>query len=155
MAYHAKLSASGSKQWINCPASIAAEALNPSPRGSSIFAMEGTAAHLLCEIYTSEGVHPQEFLGETIVIWNDDAVLEKNLGSRREQVRKGEVTSREPLDPDAKIEAEFLVDQDMGNFTKNQTKVVKMNLNGIAMGLIDIDRKYLEVSGTKNRILKF
>lgn len=113
MAYHAKLSASGSKQWINCPASIAAEALNPSPRGSSIFAMEGTAAHLLCEIYTSEGVHPEEFLGETIVIWNDDAVLEKNLGSRREQVRKGEVTSRKPLDPDAKIEAEFLVDQDM------------------------------------------
>lgn len=113
MAYHAKLSASGSKQWINCPASIAAEALNPNPRGSSIFAMEGTAAHLLCEIYTSEGVHPEEFLGETIVIWNDDAVLEKNLGSMREQVRRGEITSRKPLDPDAKIEAEFLVDQDM------------------------------------------
>ena len=113
MAYHAKLSASGSKQWMNCPGSVAAEALNPNPRGSSIFAMEGTAAHLLCELYASEGLHPEEFLGETIVIWNDDAVLEKHLGQLREQVRRGEVTARKPLDPDAKIEAEFLVDQDM------------------------------------------
>ena len=37
----------------------------------------------------------------------------------------------------------------MGNFTKNQTKVVKMNFNGVAMGLIDIDRQDLEVSGTE------
>lgn len=113
MAYHAKLSASGSKQWMNCPGSVAAEAMNPNPRGSSIFAMEGTAAHLLCELYAREGLHPEEFLGETIVIWNDDAVLEKHLGQMREQVRRGEITGRKPLDPDAKIEAEFLVDQDM------------------------------------------
>lgn len=113
MAYHAKLSASGSKQWMNCPGSVAAEARNPNPRGSSIFAQEGTAAHLLCELYAREGLAPEEFLGETIVIWNDDAVLETHLSALREQVRKGEVTSRRPLDPDAAIEAEFLIDQDM------------------------------------------
>ncbi len=118
MAYHAKLSASGSKQWINCPESIAAEALNPNPRSSSIFAMEGTAAHLLCELYAREGLHPEEFLGDTIVIWNDDAVLEKDLGKLREAVRKGKVKSRKPLDPDAKIEAEFPVDQDMVDAVK-------------------------------------
>ena len=113
MAYHAKLSASGSKQWMNCPGSVAAEALNPSPRGSSIFAMEGTAAHLLCELYANDGIHPEEFLGDTILIWNDDAVLEKDLNALREKVRSGEVTSRKPLDPDAPIEEQFLVDQDM------------------------------------------
>lgn len=113
MAYHAKLSASGSKQWINCPKSIAMEALNPSPRGSSIFAMEGTAAHLLCELYTSEGIHPEEFLGDTIVIWNDDAYLEKDLAAAKERVRSGKEVSRRPKDPDAPVEAEFPVDQDM------------------------------------------
>ena len=68
MAYHARLSASGSKQWMNCPGSVAAEARNPNPRGSSIFAMEGTAAHLLCELYAGQNLHPEEFLGETIYI---------------------------------------------------------------------------------------
>ncbi len=113
MAYHAKLSASGSKQWMNCPGSVAAEALNPNPRGSSIFAQEGTAAHLLCELYANDGISPDEFLGDTIVIWNDDAYLEGGLSTIREQVRRGEYASRKPLDPDAPIEAEFLVDQDM------------------------------------------
>jgi hypothetical protein len=113
MSYHAKLSASGSKQWINCPGSVAAEALNPRPRGSSIFAQEGTAAHLLCELYANDGIHPEEFLGDTIYIWNDDAVLEKDFSALRERVRRGEITSRRPMDPDAEIEAEFLVDQDM------------------------------------------
>ena len=113
MAYHAELSASGSKQWMNCPGSVAAEARNPSPRGSSIFAMEGTAAHLLCELYTRDNIRPKEFLGDTIVIWNDDAVLEKDLDRLREAVRSGEVVSRKPMDPDAPIETEFLVDQDM------------------------------------------
>lgn len=104
MAYHAKLSASGSKQWMNCPGSVAAEALNPNPRGSSIFAMEGTAAHLLCELYASENLTPDEFLGETIYIWNDDAYLAGDLTKAQAQYDDGELPG---------IEAEFLVDQDM------------------------------------------
>lgn len=104
MAYHAKLSASGSKQWMNCPGSVAAEARNPNPRGSSIFAMEGTAAHLLCELYTREGLRPEEFLGETIYIWNDDAYLGSDLSKARAAYDDGEIPE---------ITAEFLVDQDM------------------------------------------
>jgi len=105
MAAHAKLSASGSKQWMKCPGSVAAEALNPAPRGSSIFAMEGTAAHLLCEIYTSEGIHPEEFLGDTIVIKNDDAHLEQRVSQSTD--KHGKPIAEYPT------EAEFIVDQDM------------------------------------------
>lgn len=104
MAYHAKLSASGSKQWMNCPGSVMAEARNPNPRGPSIFAMEGTAAHLLCELYASEGIAPEEFLGETIYIWNDDAYLAGDLTKAQAQYDDGELPG---------IEAEFEVDQDM------------------------------------------
>lgn len=105
MAHHARLSASGSKQWMNCPGSVAAEARNPNPRGSSIYAMEGTAAHLLCELYAGESIHPQEFLGETIYIWNDDAYLEGNLSQAK--------TEWDKIWGETKITAEFLVDQDM------------------------------------------
>jgi hypothetical protein len=105
MAYHAKLSASSSKQWMNCPGSVAAEARNPNPRGSSIFAMEGTAAHLLCELYAGQGILPEEFLGETIYIWNDDAYLEGDLS--RAVAEKGTTLAETP------VTAEFLVDQDM------------------------------------------
>lgn len=104
MAYHAKLSASKSKQWMNCPGSVMAEARNPNPRRSSIFAMEGTAAHLLCELYASEGIAPEEFLGEIIYIWNDDAYLAGDLAKAQAQYDDGELPG---------IEAEFEVDQDM------------------------------------------
>ena len=44
---HAKLSASGSKKWINCPASITMESKFPDE--SSEYAKEGTTAHSLGE----------------------------------------------------------------------------------------------------------
>ena len=106
MAAHAKLSASGSKQWINCPGSIAAEAKNPSPRGSSFFAQEGTAAHLLCEIYCTDDLHPQELLGETISIRAEDAYIERKL-------TVDDLTSDGRKVLDCEIEAEFIVDQEM------------------------------------------
>lgn len=73
MAKHAQLSASNSKRWMNCPGSIAAEALNLNDRKASIFAQEGTAAHLLCEAYTRNDQEPKTFLHETIYIWQDEA----------------------------------------------------------------------------------
>ena len=45
---HAKLSASGSKRWLNCPGSIVLEALYPEEDTS--YAAEGTRAHALAEI---------------------------------------------------------------------------------------------------------
>ncbi|MGJ8902495.1 DUF2800 domain-containing protein [Staphylococcus aureus] len=48
---HAKLSASGAKQWLNCPPSIkASEGITDK---SSVFAEEGTFAHELSELYFS------------------------------------------------------------------------------------------------------
>ena len=49
MAAHAVLSASGSKRWISCPASIRLEVAYPADTGSSPFAKLGTTAHALAE----------------------------------------------------------------------------------------------------------
>lgn len=45
---HAKLSASGSAKWINCPGSVSLE--SEFPDKSSEYASEGTLAHSLCEL---------------------------------------------------------------------------------------------------------
>lgn len=108
MAKHARLSASGSKRWMSCPGSVAAESKVPGERKSSIFAMEGTAAHLLCEIYSRENIRPEEFLGETIVIKNGDAYLETKLS----QADWAHDEHGVPI-CDYPTEAEFVVDQDM------------------------------------------
>lgn len=59
---HAKLSASGAKQWLNCPPSIkASEGIGDK---TSTFAEEGTFAHELSELYFSykyEGLSEIEF----------------------------------------------------------------------------------------------
>lgn len=96
MAAHARLSASGSKRWMSCPGSVAAEARVPGTRKSSIFAMEGTAAHLLCEMYSSQDLHPREFKNFTIEIVGGDAYF------KDDEAR-----------PDGPAEASFVVDEAM------------------------------------------
>lgn len=63
MTAHAKLSASGSARWLNCPGSVNAE------KGirdkSSFFAQEGTAAHALAEHCLVNSVDAASQIGET------------------------------------------------------------------------------------------
>ena len=64
MTIHAKLSASGSHRWINCPGSVKAE--EPFPNTTSIFAEEGTAAHELAELVLTCGGNTFNFEGTTL-----------------------------------------------------------------------------------------
>mgnify|MGYP003653889673 FL=1 len=63
MTAHAKLSASGSARWLNCPGSVNAE------KGirdkSSFFAQEGTAAHALAEHCLVNNVDADSQIGQT------------------------------------------------------------------------------------------
>jgi len=69
MTDHAKLSASGSSRWINCPGSVAAE--SGLPDKSSPFADEGSAAHALAEHCLTQGVSPSDMIGQTFKSWAD------------------------------------------------------------------------------------
>lgn len=75
MAKHATLGASGSKRWINCPGSIAAEAAIPASekQSSSRPAREGTAAHSVVEFCLREGINADEMSGWEVAVPMDDA----------------------------------------------------------------------------------
>jgi hypothetical protein len=60
MTAHAKLSASGSSRWLNCPGSVKAE--EGFPDKSSSFADEGTVAHATAEAILL-GANPSDLLG--------------------------------------------------------------------------------------------
>ena len=61
MATHAKLSASGSERWLKCTGSIKAE--EGYANVSSIFALEGTAAHELAELALTQAKPASDFIG--------------------------------------------------------------------------------------------
>lgn len=65
MSQHARLSASKSERFINCPGSVALEELLP-PEEASEFAEEGTAAHKLAEICLKDGSDAWEHDGEDL-----------------------------------------------------------------------------------------
>lgn len=62
---HAKLGASGSERWLNCPGSIRLCEQAATGR-SSIYAEEGTAAHILAERCLTSGKHTDAFMGVKI-----------------------------------------------------------------------------------------
>ena len=63
---HARLSPSGATRWMTCPGSVALEA--PYPDEDSVFAAEGTAAHILASRCLVEKTSARDYLGETIKI---------------------------------------------------------------------------------------
>ena len=65
MSAHARLSASGSARWINCPGSVRMEANTPDK--TSPFAMEGTAAHELAELVLTGGGSCFDWVGRELI----------------------------------------------------------------------------------------
>lgn len=61
---HAKLSASGSHRWLNCPGSVGAES-EYGDKGSS-FAQEGTCAHEVADLCLRNETSAESYLGQTI-----------------------------------------------------------------------------------------
>ena len=64
MAAHAKLSASSSARWLNCPGSVRATENLPNP--SSKYALEGSAAHELGELCLKSGDNTHQYLGKKL-----------------------------------------------------------------------------------------
>ena len=69
MAEHAKLSASGSQRWLNCPASVRMEEAFPDE--SSSYADEGSAAHELAELCLRKNTDADKYLGKAFKEYPD------------------------------------------------------------------------------------
>lgn len=65
---HSHLGASSAHRWLTCPGSIRLSVGQPNE--SSIFAMEGTAAHELCEMALRAKKDAADYLGEMITVGN-------------------------------------------------------------------------------------
>jgi len=65
---HAKLSASASAKWLQCPGALALEALLNIKDEGSPWALEGTAAHALLEKCLKEKKNPSSFLNLSILL---------------------------------------------------------------------------------------
>ena len=76
-AYHAKLSPSGAHRWMPCPGSVVLEAAYPDE--GSIFADEGTAAHTLAAWCLTDGLPPEEYLGEIIHVGQRQFTVDKAM----------------------------------------------------------------------------
>lgn len=61
---HAKLSASGSSRWLNCPGSVKAE--SKYGNDSTSYAQEGTLAHEIADLALKTKSNPMEFAGITL-----------------------------------------------------------------------------------------
>jgi len=75
--YHAKLSPSGAHRWMACPGSIVLEASYPDK--SSVYADEGSAAHLLASWALRDRLDPSNYLGETIRVGENSFVVDADM----------------------------------------------------------------------------
>ena len=69
---HAKLSASGSSRWLNCPGSVKAE--EGFTDNGSAFAFEGICAHELAELALTNNQHCSELVGKQLIENNQHTV---------------------------------------------------------------------------------
>lgn len=75
--YHAKLSPSGAHRWMACPGSVVLE--SNLPDSSSVYANEGSAAHLLASWALRDKMDPSNYLGEKIRVGDDEFVVDKEM----------------------------------------------------------------------------
>jgi hypothetical protein len=64
--YHASLSPSGAVRWMSCPGSVVLE--EPYSDEDSVFAAEGTAAHIIAARCLTHHTSAREYLGETLKV---------------------------------------------------------------------------------------
>lgn len=76
MAWHARLSASQTKDWANCPGIIPLAEHFPVPDPSGAAARLGTCAHALIERCLGEGVPPSTYAGRLVEILHPDTERE-------------------------------------------------------------------------------
>ncbi len=86
---HAKLSASGSGQWLNCPGSIKAQ--ESYKNESSIYAIEGTQAHEVADICLKENQDADAYIGVEVLGEKVSAEMARYVQEYLDYVRAHEV----------------------------------------------------------------
>ncbi len=114
MAWHARLPASQTKQWSNCPGSLAyVQAHEEYKDVSGVHAQMGTAAHALVERCLREGSEPEDYAGRLIEIIDPGGEEGTSILT---------ASAKMPSDPSRVV---FEVDQDMYEAVERMTTYVR------------------------------
>ena len=134
MAWHAKLHSSGTKQWWNCPGSLAYIQFYHLESGSGYHAQLGTAAHLLVEVSLTDQIRPSEYKGRLIQIVGP--------GTDGEHAEMLPAKAKWPKDPTAVV---FEVDNDMIEAVECMTDYIYERVEelGLSMKNVRLETKVI------------
>lgn len=95
---HAKLSASGSSRWLNCPGSVKAE--QDYSNSSSSAANEGSCAHEVGDLCLRNNTHTDEYIGQTFFGVTVDSEMAEHVQGYVDFVRsfEGELFPEQQVD---------------------------------------------------------
>lgn len=112
MAAHAKLSASSSARWLNCPGSVQATENLPNP--SSNYALEGSGAHELGEICLKSGALCAAFIGRKLpeTHWEVDEEMAEYVQEYVDLVRQ--IAGRGVLEVEVRLDFSHIVPEGFG-----------------------------------------
>jgi len=110
-AEHSEFSPSGSKRWINCPASIKMLREAPKRGGSSFYAEEGTAAHELGAVCLEDESQPDNYIGKEYNKFTVDKSMAREIKKYTDYV-SGQVTWDSELYIETKVPM-FEVEENM------------------------------------------
>lgn len=92
---HAKLSASGSERWLNCPGSV--KACEGYPNKSSTFAQEGTLAHELADRCLKQNKDADQYIGKPILYSKIESDMARYVQEYLDYVRSFETKNTQLL----------------------------------------------------------
>ena len=112
MTAHAKLSASSSARWLNCPGSVQATENLPNP--SSKYALEGSAAHELGEICLKSGDNTHPYIGKKLpeTRWLVDEEMAEYVQDYVDLVRQTD--SRGDMEVEVRLDFSHIVPEGFG-----------------------------------------
>ena len=109
---HAKLSASGSGKWLNCPGSVQAEENYP-PQPSSPFAIEGSMAHEVADLCLKNEKDASFYVGKTVYKRTVEKEMATYVQEYLDYVRSYE-TSSSTLMTEERVDFSHIVSEGFG-----------------------------------------
>lgn len=76
---HSLLGASSAHRWMACPGSFQVSQAVTEPAKPSVYAAQGTVAHMIAEVIIADGGPPDRFLGQSFTVDTHDITVDQDM----------------------------------------------------------------------------